>query len=94
MPAADPKTPFPPTTDEIGAEVNCVANPDVVTPKKALALTETTYVVFAVSVRGVVNNATCHPEALSPVNVTVPSEVPDALQSLPVWVPVSRESLK
>ena len=42
---------------------------------------------------GMAKLACCQPEAVSPVNVTVPSRVPVLLQRLPMWVPVFAAAL-
>ena len=54
-----------------------------------MAFAETTYVVPAWSCTGVDSVWVCQPEAVSPANVVVASFVPLAVQTVPVWTPVS-----
>lgn len=49
---------------------------------------EITYVLLAAMATGEAKFACCHPEAVSPLNVTEASKEPFFDQSLPVWVPV------
>ena len=51
------------------------------------------YVVFAAMLTGVENDTCCQPDADSPVNVAVASNVPSEAHKLPVWVPVLPEAL-
>jgi hypothetical protein len=49
--------------------------------------------VFAVIAIGVVKFACCHPDAVSLVKAAVPSKVPVAVHSRPVWLPVFADAL-
>jgi len=76
-PAADPKTPFAPSaTLESGPTVTAEARPERVRPKKAFALTETTYVVPVERPSGVESACSCQPDAVSDEKATVASLVP------------------
>ena len=54
---------------------------------------DATYVVPAVIATGEEKSSSCHPLAVSPVNVPDASSVPDEVHRLPVCAPVSSVSL-
>ena len=49
--------------------------------------------VPAVTATGVEKSSSCHPDAVSLLNVPVASNAPAELHRLPVWVPVLSTSL-
>jgi hypothetical protein len=54
---------------------------------------DATYVVPAVTATGEEKSSSCHPLAVSPLNVPDASSVPPDDHKLPVWAPVSSASL-
>jgi hypothetical protein len=54
---------------------------------------DATYVVPEVTATGDEKSSSCHPDAVSPANVPLASNVPEELHRLPVWLPVLWGSL-
>ena len=49
--------------------------------------------VLAVTATGLEKSSSCQPDADSPLNVPLASNVPVELHRLPIWVPVLSDSL-
>ena len=54
---------------------------------------DATYVVPAVTATGAEKSSSCHPDAVSLLNVPDASNVPEAVHKLPVCAPVLSDSL-
>jgi hypothetical protein len=84
----------PPASAVSGPFVTADASPWVVTAGyPVLEKYDATYVVPAVTATGEEKSSSCHPLAVSPVNVPDASSVPLEDHRLPVCVPVSSGSL-
>ena len=58
-----------------------------------LVKNDATYVVPAVIATGLEKSSSCHPDAVSLVNVPDASSVPEAVHRPPIWVPVLSDAL-
>ena len=59
----------------------------------ALVKYDATYVVPPVIATGLEKSSSCHPDAVSLLNVPLASSVPEAVHKAPTWVPVLAASL-
>jgi hypothetical protein len=84
----------PPASAVSGPFVTADASPCAVyAGYPVLVKYDATYVVPAVTATGEEKSSSCHPLAVSPLNVPDARSVPDELHKLPVCVPVSSTSL-
>ena len=84
----------PPASAVSGPFVTADASPwGVDAGYPVLVKNDATYVVPAVTATGEEKSSSCHPDAVSPLNVPVASSVPVELHKLPICAPVSSGSL-
>ena len=84
----------PPASAVSGPFVTADASPaGVATGFPVLVKYDATYVVPAVTATGEEKSSSCHPNAVSPLNVPDASSVPEELHKLPICAPVSSTSL-
>jgi hypothetical protein len=84
----------PPASAVSGPLVTADASPaGVYAGYPVLEKNDATYVVPAVTATGAEKSSSCHPDAVSPLNVPDASSVPVEVQRLPTCAPVLSDSL-